>query len=202
MGLAVSSAKKCKICREPASVKVPAGSFCSIEHVYQHARNLQDKARKRKEAKERQEHRQRKEAVKTQRQWAAEVQAVFNKVRRIEELLYFKQQGIEPWCISCQKPLGGDQWACGHYKTRGARPDIAMERTNTHLQHNTQCNSYKSGDVDGQKIGFALRYGKEMAESILLNLEIVRPMQKKTAQEWVQLKKELNAEARRLQALL
>lgn len=76
---------KCKICREPASVKVPAGSFCSIEHVYQHARNLQDKARKRKEAKERQEHRQRKEAVKTRSEWLKQAQTVFNQYIRLRD---------------------------------------------------------------------------------------------------------------------
>lgn len=192
---------KCKHCRAPATLKIQMANYCSVDCAYKRARQLQDKNRVENERKAKQEHRQRKESLKTQRQWAAEVQQVFNKMRRLEELVYFKQQGVEPWCISCQKPLGGDEWSCGHYKTRGARPDIAMLRLNTHLQHNHGCNKHKSGDVDGQKIGFELRYGKDEADRILDGLEIVRPMIKRSAQEWIELKKEFNAEIRRLQKL-
>ncbi len=82
------------------------------------------------------------------------------------------------------------------------RSDLALERLNTHLQHNFGCNSHKSGDVDGQKIGYALRYGKEQAEIILADLEVRRDVPKRTPDEWGAMKKEFNAEIRRLQKLL
>lgn len=195
-------ATKCKFCKKPASQKFGLNYFCDTECAYSHARALQAKKLSKESSEQRKRDRERLVKIKRQSEWASETQAIFNKMRRLEELLWFKQQGLEPICISCQKPLGGDVWACGHYKTRGARSDLAFERFNTHLQHNFSCNSSKSGDIAGQKIGYALRYGKEQAEKILADLEVRREVKKRTPEEWVAMKKEFNAEIRRLQALL
>ena len=35
-------------------------------------------------------------------------QKTFNRMRVLEELLWFKERGLEPECISCGRPLGGD----------------------------------------------------------------------------------------------
>jgi hypothetical protein len=193
---------KCPICKSPATQKFGLKLFCGYEHAAEWAKSSLDKRKAREKTQARKVDREKLKLLKTRSEWASEVQQVFNKMRRLEELLWFKQQGLEPICISCQKPLGGDVWACGHYKTRGARSDLALERLNTHLQHNFGCNSNKSGDVDGQKIGYALRYGKEQAEIILADLEVRREVPKRTADEWDAMKKEFNAEIRRLQKLL
>lgn len=193
---------KCPICKSEATERFGLKLFCGFEHAAEWAKNAQDKRKSKEKTEARRKDREKLKSLKTQKEWSAEVQQVFNKMRRLEELLWFKQQGLEPICISCQKPLGNDVWACGHYKTRGARSDLAFERLNTHLQHNFGCNSNKSGDVDGQKIGYVLRYGKEQAEKILADLDVRREIKKRTPEQWEAMKKEYNFEIRRLQALL
>ena len=148
------SGKKCKICREPASIKVPVGSFCSIDHVYQHARNLQDKARKRKEAKERQEHRQRKEAVKTRSEWLKQAQTVFNQ--------YIRLRDKDLPCISCQRHHQG-QYHAGHYLTVGARPELRFNELNVNSQCSA-CNLHLSGNLINYRINLISKIGKNKVE--------------------------------------
>jgi len=193
---------KCPICKQPATQKFGLKLFCGFEHAAEWGQMQVQKNKAKKQKEQRSKDKERLEQIKKPAEHATQAQSLFNKMRRLEELLWFKQQGAEPICISCQKPLGGDIWACGHYKTRGARKDLAFERLNTHLQHNFGCNSNKSGDVEGQRVGYALRYGSEGAEKILSDLEIVRQTPKRTPDEWMQMKKEYRAEIRRLEKLL
>lgn len=123
-------------------------------------------------------------------------------MRRLEELLWFKERRIEPYCTSCQKPLGNDVWACGHYKTRGARSDLAFDRMNSFLQHNFSCNMHKSGDPEGMKIGLSMRFGEEEAKRIIDYCEVRQETPKRSYEDWGAMRKEFNAEARRLAKLL
>lgn len=197
---------KCLICKQPATQKFGLKSFCGYEHAAQWAKTQQEKLKAKKSSKESSERRKRDRErlvqLKRPSEHASEAQELFNKMRRLECLLWFKERGLEPVCISCQKPLGDDLWACGHYKTRGARKDLAFERLNTHLQHNFHCNKNKSGDIEGQKIGYAMIYGAEEAEKILADLEVRREIPKRTPDEWQAMKKEFSAEVRRLTKIL
>lgn len=65
--------------------------------------------------------------------------------------------------------------------------------------NNFSCNSHKSGDVDGQKIGFVLRYGEKKAKQILERLEIVGMAPKRTWEDWENMKREFRKEIRRLE---
>ena len=100
-------------------------------------------------------------------------QRVFNRMRVLEEFLWFKDRGMEPECISCGKTLGGDQWCCGHLKTRGAQSGLRYNRNNTFLQHNHRCNMNLSGDIEGSKStrgykkGLLERFGEEEGQSTL-----------------------------------
>lgn len=198
----VANKTLCPICKQPATQKFGLKLFCGYIHAAEWGQMQAQKNKAKKQKEQRSKDKARLEEIKKPSEHASEAQDLFNKMRRLEELLWFKQQGLEPICISCQKPLGGDIWACGHNKTRGARKDLAFERLNTHLQHNFGCNSNKSGDVEGQRIGYALRYGKEEAERILADLEIRREIPKRTPDEWNAMKKEYRAEIRRLERLL
>jgi len=193
---------KCRYCREPATLKIQMSSYCSFECAVKQARKLQEAKHKRQQAEFKRETKRRKDKIKTNAQWAAEVQIVFNKMRRLEELLWFKERCIEPYCISCQQALGNDQWCNGHFKTRGARPDLAFDKSNSHLQHNRRCNQALSGDIAGYKIGLAMRFGDEEARRIIEYCEVRQEVPRRTAEDWRQFKKELSAEIRRLQALL
>ena len=193
---------KCPICKQPATQRFGLKLFCGIEHAAEWAKNAQDKARAKKQVEARRMDRKKLERLKTQREWASECQDVFNKMRRLEELLWFKERGLEPTCISCQKPLGNDIWSCGHYKTRGSRSDLAFDRMNTFLQHLVNCNKQKSGDIGGFQIGLAARFGEEKAKEIIEYCEIRQPVVKKTPEEWKSLKAEWNKEIRRLQSMV
>lgn len=144
----------------------------------------------------------RKEAVKTNAQWADEAQEIFNKMRRLEELLWFKERGIEPYCISCQKPLGNDQWCCGHFKTRGARPDLAFDQRNAYLQHNVRCNKNLSGDTVNYKIGLLYRFGQREGQAIIDYCEVHQKTPKRTTDDWKAMKKEYRARIRELEKTL
>ena len=193
---------KCKFCKQPATQRFGLNYFCNGECAYNQIRALQSKKASKDASEQRKADRVRLVKLKRPSEHASEAQELFNKIRRLECLLWFKERNLEPVCISCQKPLGGDVWACGHYKTRGARKDLAFERLNTHLQHNFSCNKNKSGDVEGQKIGYAMIYGQAEAERILADLEVRREMPKRTPEDWQAMKKEFRAKIRRLEKLL
>jgi len=80
-----------------------------------------------------------------------QTQPVFNKLRRLQEFKWFSDAGLEPVCISCQKPLGGDQWCNGHFKSVGANGRLRYDFKNSYLQHNNRCNRELSGDSDNLK---------------------------------------------------
>ena len=150
------AAKKCKICKQPASLKTPAGHFCSIEHVYQHARNLQDKARAAKEKRARQEHRQRKEAVKTRSEWLRQAQTVFNQYIRLRD-------AGQP-CISCGRPDDGThQRHASHYKSRGAFPELAFNPLNCNASC-AQCNNFLSGNLVPYRVALIEKIGIDKVE--------------------------------------
>ena len=150
------SKPKCKICREPASIKVPAGHFCSIEHVYQHARNLQDKARAAKEKRARQEHRKRKQELKSRSEWLKDAQAIFNKYIRLRD-------AGEP-CISCGRPNDGShQRHASHYKSRGAFPELAFNPLNCHAAC-AQCNNFLSGNLIPYRVALIDKIGLDKVE--------------------------------------
>lgn len=201
---------KCKMCREPASVKVPAGHFCGIDHVYQHARSLQDKAKKRKEQKAaRQVKQNKKDLLELNRRnvdWQHELtQKSFNKMRVLEELLWFKGRGLQPGCISCGKK---HDFCCGHFKSRGAYSAIRYDRRNAFLQCNAYCNRQLSANIDGTKhsrgykAGLAERFGESKAKEIIEYCEAQTQTVKYEWQELEEMRKGFNAEVRRLQKLL
>jgi len=192
----------CPICRQPATQRFGLKLFCGFEHAAEWAKRAQDKARAKKQAESRRQDREKLKSLKTNSEHASECQQLFNKMRRLEELLWFKERGIEPYCISCQLPLGNDQWACGHFKTRKARSDLAFDRLNTFLQHNVRCNKHLSGDIEGYKRGLAIRFGDGEANRIIEYCEVRQDTQKRTAEDWQAMKKQFSAEIRRLKKLL
>ena len=97
--------------------------------------------RKRLEAKERREtakaDRVKREKLKSRADWAREAQAAFNRWVRLRDM-------GKP-CISCQRHHTG-QIHAGHYLSRGARPELAYEPMNVHVQC-SPCNTHLSGNI-------------------------------------------------------
>lgn len=135
-------------------------------------------------------------------------QTVFNKLRRLQELKWFRDRGIEPSCISCGKPKGGDIFCAGHFKTRGAQGGLRFDPVNVYLQHNRRCNSDLSGDIYGTKTthgyiqGLKNRFGEQEAARIIEYCETNTQVVKWTCEELESMRKEWNKEIRVLERLL
>jgi len=100
-----------------------------------------------------------------------QTQKAFNRMRVLEELLWFRQRELIPTCISCNKP--GMDWCCGHYKTVGAQGGLRYSRVNTYLQCNRYCNMGLSANIEGNrttrgyKVGLIERFGQEGGQEII-----------------------------------
>ena len=170
-----NSKRMCPYCkvynRVDDGVLVNDRLYCSYDHATAYGIKTTPKVRAKKEKAERAHIRKRKEALESHRSKLAKAQPIFNEMRRLEEFLWFKERGLEPICISCQKPLGGDQWCAGHMKTAGEHTNTRFDRLNVWLQHNLRCNSVKSGDIDNYKLGLIARFGEEEGNRIIEHCE-------------------------------
>ena len=138
----------------------------------------------------------------------ARTQPVFNRMRVLEELLWFQYQGLEPTCISCGKGLGADQWCCGHLKTRGAQSNLRYDPLNTRIQHNTRCNMNLSGDIYGTKDtpgyiqGLKNRFGDSEGQAIIDYCESNTAPVKWSWQELEEFRSQCSAKIRELEKCL
>jgi hypothetical protein len=123
--------------------------------------------------------------------------------------LWYKIRGLEPVCISCAKP--NMDWACGHFKTVGAHPELRFDEKNVELQCNMYCNKNLSGNITGNKStrgyqqGILDAYGERKQIERLEYLNSLRPkngwsdceelrrMRKEFAKRKRELKKKLEA---------
>ncbi len=67
-------------------------------------------------------------------------------------------------CISCGATVAA-QWDAGHYRTRGARPELAFVETNVHKQC-SPCNSHLSGNLIRYRVGLIARVGLAEVERL------------------------------------
>lgn len=201
--------KRCKQCGalyEPkSSLQVACSPKCAIEYT-------KDKEQRKSVIKtasesDRREVKQKIAKVKANDiSWQhSQTQRVFNRMRVLQEKLWFKERGLEPECISCGKTKM--DWCCGHFKTRGSQRELAYDPLNTYLQCNRYCNSALSGNINGNKTtrgyiqGLKDRFGEEEAKRILDYLE-QKTVKKWTCEELDQMRKEFNEEIRRLEGLV
>lgn len=132
-------------------------------------------------------------------------QKAFNKMRVLQELDWFYSRGLEPTCISCGNPLGNDQWCCGHYKSRGAYPELRFDPMNTYLQHNRRCNMGLSGDIAGTKKthgyteGLKLRFGEVEGQKIIDYCNSPHEIKNYTCEELAAMRAEFNRTIRELE---
>lgn len=94
------------------------------------------------------------EAMKTLPELRAEAQAEFNAWIRLRDA------GLS--CICCGRrgngdPLTGGEWDAGHYRSRGAAPELAFHEDNVHAQLK-QCNR-RSWDVASYRAELLCRIG-------------------------------------------
>lgn len=208
-----NSRKRCTGCKKyfPSEqmIKSPAGIFHSRPCQFDYATKpgkVKELAQIGRDHKAKEARTNKREYYRKDVKWQhKKTQPVFNKMRVLQERLYYIKQGLEPICISCSKTIGGDQWCCGHFKTVGAQGRLRYDEKNTHLQHNHSCNMHLSGDIAGTKNthgyreGLLIRYGAEKGKEIIEYCESNQSPYKWTWQEVEQIRTDCNAEIRKLE---
>jgi hypothetical protein len=203
--------KACRNCKEyvdvDSGIQIRAGFFCEVDCIAKHGANKQIKQRENEQKRAKVERKKVFECNDLPKQKKI-TQDVFNKMRRLEEFLWFQERGLDPVCISCGKPLGNDQWACGHFKTRGAQGGLRFDRMNAFLQHNRRCNKALGGDIEGTKttrgykVGLVERFGEQRGNEIIEYCESNTQIVKWTGEDLIKMRKEFNKKIRELELLL
>ena len=146
--------KKCKCC----GVTFTPRSTTQIACDWQCAKTIAEKAREKREASakkiERKAIKEAKERLKTRRDWLKEAQQAVND--------YVRERDKNLPCISCGRHHQG-QWHAGHYLSRGAHPELALNPLNIHKQC-APCNNHLSGNQVKYRAGLIERCGAEMVE--------------------------------------
>lgn len=142
--------RRCKLCKEYTRdwVSYPAGTFCSLEHALEFARQ----PKQRKQA-DKTIHRDRVRRLRdTDRgYWLKKAQAAFNAYVRARD-------SADP-CISCQRHHDG-QYHAGHYRTVGSCPELRFELLNCHKQC-APCNNYLSGNLIEYRVNLLAKIGQD-----------------------------------------
>ena len=189
---------KCKVCKQEFTRFRPLQQVCSPKCAAEHAKKTREK-------KERVEHRKAKEGIKTWAKWNSEAQAAFNKVRRLMD----KNES----CGSCGRTneevlptdgwRPGGAWDCGHYKTRGAFPELRFILINAHKQCKS-CNG-GSGKYTRKNHTVGKEYRIRLIEKIGLHgveyLEGPQPRREYSIEDLKEIKQGFNEWARELERL-
>ena len=204
-----STHKRCRYCKEKFAnetmKKVNLTWFCSYDHAAKFGVEKSNKSIALVEAKK---HRAAKASLKLDntRHQHKLTQKVFNRLRVLQELEWFNNTGIEPYCISCGKT--NMDWCCGHFKTVGSSGALRYDVKNTTLQCNFYCNMNKSGNIEGcskthgYKKGLLLRFGEIEGQRIIdYCMEGQSTIKKWTGLELQQMRKEFSAEIKRLESI-
>lgn len=210
-----NSKKKCKHCKEYFHASdmhiIPAGTFCTREHGEEFViARLNEKITKKK-AKEKAKNDEWKASLpkntrelnrKDIRWQEPKTQRSFNRMRVLQEMAWFAERGIEPYCISCGKEKM--DFCCGHLQTRGSNSRLQFDERNTFLQCNKYCNSSLSGNIHGNSRtrgyhkGLLKRFGKIEGQAIIDYCETNNAPVKRKWWELEDLRKEFNLKIKQL----
>ncbi len=130
------------------------------------------------------------EAMLTQPQWVAKAQAAVNA--------YIRARDAGKPCICCGRYStgagadSGGEWDAGHYRSRGAAPELRFDERNIHAQLK-QCNR-RSWDVAAYRANLIERIGLQAVEE----LEGPHPPRKWTIPDLKALAAEYRAKTRAL----
>lgn len=111
---------------------------------------------------------------------------------QIEVNAYVRLRDAGLPCISCGRHHEG-QWHAGHYRSRGAAVNLALDPRNIHRQC-APCNNHRHGNAIGYRAGLLERYGLEFVEA----LEADNAPRHQTAQEIDAIRDTYRAKAKEL----
>ena len=148
--------KKCKDCKEdfePFKSMQPRCIECAIkkgkaDHAKQEQKSFNAETRRRKAA------------LKGKSEFKREAQAAFNA--------FIRQRDLAEPCISCgrdskKKVLTGAIFHAGHYRSRGANPELSFVEDNVHKQC-AYCNKDLSGNITNYRINLVKKLGNKRLE--------------------------------------
>ena len=181
--------KLCKVCRQPFEPRLPMQVVCGIDCARSLSISVRGKAEKQAATKQRKADRERKDKLKTRRDWEKEAQAAFNA--------FIRARDADKPCICCGLPLAagdvGGAYDCGHYRSVGSAPHLRYDERNAHAQRK-QCNRWGAGRAVDYRLGLIERIGLEAVEA----LEADQTPRKCTADELKAIRDEYRAKAREL----
>ena len=170
----MNSKRKCGYCKErqPTETMFIRGTqaFCNKDHYIEYQVGNKDKLVKKgrqiKNKEARAIHKKKKESLKKHSEWLSDAQKWFNRYIRIRDK--------ELDCISCSKTQQqvikndgwkvGGAWDCGHYLTRGSRPELRFNEDNAHKQCKS-CNG-GSGNFSSKAATVGKRYRIKLIDKI------------------------------------
>ena len=96
-----------------------------------------------------------------------------NKAQKIfNEFIRLRDSNLG--CVSCDKPKDWQgQWHASHWKSRGARPDLAFNEDNVHKSCSV-CNKWLSGNVNEYRKSLVERIGQDRVEKLEKNINEVK----------------------------
>lgn len=148
--------RHCKVCKSDYTPAKPLQSVCSAWCALSLAASKRAKALKVEQVKERRADKVKRETLKTRAEWLKEAKTAIQRFRRLDELR------MGSGCMSCgrsqQEVNGTDAWKPGgawdggHYMSKGARPELALEPLNIWLQ----CKSCNAGSSKYARKGYTV----------------------------------------------
>ena len=196
--------KKCRVCKHEFQPFSTTSVVCSLPCTLIHVENTRKKKEQKIVSDWKKDTRAKKKKfndndLSKQKQLT---QTVFNKLRKLEEIKWYRDRGLEPECISCGKK--NMDWCCSHLKTVGAHGHLRYDRDNTKLGCNRYCNKGLSGNINGNAntrgylVGLVERFGEAEAKRIIDYCEIAK-VKKWTCEELMKIRKQFNVEIRQLE---
>ena len=158
--------KKCRQCRETFTPTRPIQPCCSYQCEVDWATERDRKIKAKVLTERRKDTKQRKEALKSHTDLANEMQAAYNKWRR----LYLLSLGHG--CISCgtHNPR---QFHAGHFRTVKSAKQLRYTDDNVWLQC-PRCNNHESGNILAYEKNLIVLIGQERVDAIKNNNEFAR----------------------------
>ena len=143
--------KKCKVCKNWFAPDRQFQEACSIKHAIELVQIKKEAKQKKANNKDKKEFRLKDRSLQLRL-----AQIEFNKFIRIRDK--------DLPCISCQRHHSG-KYDAGHYKSRGAHPELRFNEDNCHKQC-SPCNTQKSGDIFNYRVNLKIKIGADRLQKI------------------------------------
>ena len=164
--------KKCKQCKKyfPADemIKVPAGTFCGMEHAIEFANEKRVTDSERIKSKiDTFTRYEEKKATKRRRERLSELRPLsyYQKKAQTAFNAFIRERDKDLPCVSCGRFHEG-QWHAGHFRTVGASPETRYNEDNCFKQCQP-CNNHLSGNISNYRPELIRRIGQERYDALM-----------------------------------